>query len=91
MISKKRHTRREEKGCKTRERFFFCLVSKMMPQSFTPGPDTSPSSLQREASTERWLATLRQKMKTDGTQPRVHFSRAPDRPLDHEGVLRDFE
>lgn len=62
-----------------------------MPQSSRPGPEIPPSSLQRDAATERWLATLRQKMKTDGTQPRVHFSRTPDRPLDQEGVIRDFE
>ncbi|GAN68396.1 hypothetical protein AD949_10240 [Acetobacter orleanensis] len=62
-----------------------------MPQSSRPGPETSSPSLQRDAATERWLATLRQKIKADGTQPRVHFSRTPDRPFDREGVLRDFE
>ncbi|WP_395495851.1 hypothetical protein [Acetobacter sp. KSO5] len=63
----------------------------MMPQSSRPGPEISSPSTQRETATERWLATLRQKIKADGTQPRVHFSRTPDRPLDHEGVIRDFE
>nr|WP_063907789.1 hypothetical protein [Acetobacter malorum] len=63
----------------------------MMPQSPRPGPETSPSSTLREAATERWLATLRQKIKADGTQPRVHFSRTPDRLPDREGVIRDFE
>ncbi len=62
-----------------------------MPHFSRPGPETSPSSTLRDTATERWLTTLRQKMKADGTQPRVHFSRTPDRPLDNEGVLRDFE
>lgn len=62
-----------------------------MPHSSRPGPDTSPALQQRDAATERWLRTLRQKMNADGPQPRVHFSRTPDRPLDNEGVLRDFE
>ncbi|MFT9019431.1 hypothetical protein [Acetobacter malorum] len=63
----------------------------MMPQSPRPRPETSSPSVQREAATERWLTTLRQKLKADGTQPRVHFSRTPDRLPDREGVIRDFE
>lgn len=62
-----------------------------MPQSPRPRPETSSPSVQREAATERWLTTLRQKLKADGTQPRVHFSRTPDRLPDREGVIRDFE
>ncbi|KFL87894.1 hypothetical protein AD933_04255 [Acetobacter malorum] len=63
----------------------------MMPQSPRPRPEISSPSVQREAATERWLTTLRQKLKADGTQPRVHFSRTPDRLPDREGVIRDFE
>ncbi|MCG0998015.1 hypothetical protein [Acetobacter persici] len=66
-------------------------MSTMMPQSSSTAPETAPALTLREAATERWLATLRQKMKADGTQPRVHFSRTPDRLPDREGVMRDFE
>lgn len=45
----------------------------------------------RDAATERWLKTIRQKIESNPSQPRVHFQRSPLRPVDEEGTLRDFE
>ncbi|MFT8589573.1 MAG: hypothetical protein ABF713_11210 [Acetobacter orientalis] len=49
------------------------------------------SRASQNTATERWLQTIREKAEGTPTPPRVHFQRAPLRPVDKEGPLRDFE
>lgn len=66
-----------------------------MSKSMTHSPCSTEENEQRrcrhDAATERWLKTIRQTMRKTAVQPRVHFQRMPQRPVDDEGILRDFE
>ncbi|KXV58841.1 hypothetical protein AD947_05325 [Acetobacter tropicalis] len=61
----------------------------------TPSSYSTPENEQRcsrhDAATQRWLKTIQQTMRKTAIQPRVHFQRVPQRPVDDEGILRDFE
>jgi hypothetical protein len=68
----------------------FC-ASMSMAYSPCPTLENEQGRSLHDAATERWLKTIQQKMRAATIQPRVHFQRTPMRPVDEEGILRDFE